>query len=273
MKQISILSLGLSLTLATTAYGARNTLKLGSDSKTITNKARSIEKEYSRDMRNQSAASDDGHQGALVIDEGAGSAPMVGREASAGSSDLSIEDIQEVPGAGNTFYSTSPQVSSFSYPSTLKMREDRRAGVGMMVGGASGLVGAMLELNFEDADGAIAAFGTGPGYNSIQLGWKHAFDGIYLAPYTTVSYSRWYNSRGRTTDYSDSNILDRVLTDNEKKEGKFGTDFVNGSLGLQYNQLSGDFAGVSVFGELTAMYEVKRAMLLPTGSIGALYYF
>lgn len=270
MKQISILSLGLSLTLATTAYGARNTLKLGADSKTITTKARSIEKEYSRDMRNNNSADADGHQGALVIDDGM--APMAVQQSPA-DAELTIDDIEQVPGAGNTFYSSSPQVSSFSYPSTLKMREDRRAGVGMMVGGASGMVGAMLELNFEDADGAIAAFGTGPGYNSIQLGWKHAFDGTYLAPYTTASYSRWYNSRGRTTDYSDSNILDRVLTDNEKKEGKFGTDFVNGSVGLQYNQLSGDFTGVSVFGELTAMYEVKRSMLLPTGSIGALYYF
>lgn len=264
MKQISLLCAGTALVFAVQGQAANSTLNLRSDSKTITNKARSIEKEYSRDMRNTSSSE---HQGPLIIDEGHGSASMDDMPAVE-----EVSEIQSIPGEGNSYYSA-PMASSFQYETNLKMREDRRAGAGMMVGGASGLVGAMLELNFEDQDGVIAAFGTGPGYNTIQLGWKHSFEGYYLTPYTTASYSRWYNSRGRTTDYSESSILDRVLTDAEKKDGQFGTDFVNGSLGLQYNQLSGDFAGFSVFGELTAMYEVKRTMLLPTGSIGALYYF
>ena len=265
MKQISFLCASAALLFAAQGNAANSTLNLRSDSKTITNKARSIEKEYSRDMRDGNSSE---HQGALVIDEGNSSMSMDDMPA--------VEEVSEVhgiPGKGNSYYGSSPQVSSFQYDTNLKMREDRRAGAGMMVGGSTGLVGAMLELNFEDQDGVIAAFGTGPGYNTVQLGWKHSFEGYYLTPYTTASYSRWYNSRGRTTDYSESSILDRVLTDAEKKEGQFGTDFVNGSLGLQYNQLSGDFAGFSVFGELTAMYEVKRTMLLPTGSIGALYYF
>lgn len=252
MKQVWFLCVGAAVFFALGTQAS--TLKLGSDSKTITTKARSIEKEYSRDMRE------------LGLDEAGASATAIEIVEP-------IEEIQEIPGAGNSYYSSSPQVSSFHYDSNLKMREDRRVGAGMMVGGASGMVGAMLELNVEDADGVIAAFGTGPGYNSIQLGWKHSFEGYYLTPYTIASYSRWYNSRGRTTDYSQSDILDRVLTDSEKKEGQFGTDFVNGSIGLQYNQLSGDFAGFSVFGELTAMYEVKRTMLLPNGSVGALYFF
>lgn len=269
----SLLLTGASLVLACGVQAANtSTMRLGSDSKTITNKARSIEKEYARELRQSSG---DGHQGALVIDDGFSSSasqpqpsiqetPVIG---------TSAPEFSEIPGAQNDYYSSSPQVSSMTYGSTLKMREERRAGVGMTVGGATGMVGALAELNIEDADGVIAGFGTGPGYNSIQIGWKHAFEGQFLAPYTAVSYSRWFNSRGRTTDYSDSNILDRVLTDNEKREGKFGTDFVNASMGLQFNQLTGEFAGVSVFGELTGMYEVKRAMLLPTGSIGALYYF
>lgn len=269
MKHILVLGIALATSMSAHAVNSSK-VKLGSDSKTITNKARSIEAEYARDMRNSA----DEHRGALTIEEGftpssTETAPM--ETSSAISRDA--DEISQIPGANNSYYSSSPQVNSFFYPSTLKMREDRRAGVGLAVGGATGLFGAVAELNIEDADGVIAGFGTGPGYNSVQIGWKHAFEGQFLAPYTTVSYSRWYNSRGRTTDYGDSNILDRVLTDNEKREGKFGTDFVNASAGLQFNQLSGDLAGVSVFGELTGMYEVKRAMLLPSGSIGALYYF
>ncbi len=134
-------------------------------------------------------------------------------------------------------------------------------------------MGAQIEFNFEDADGVLAGFGTGPGYNSFQLAWKHSFEGEYLTPYASLGYSRWYNSRGRGDEYLQSDVLDRVLTFEEQKSGRFGTDFINTSVGLQYNQLTSDFAGLSVFGELTAMYEVKRAILVPNGAVGALYFF
>lgn len=160
-----------------------------------------------------------------------------------------------------------------TFSSTLKMREKLKVGAGVSVGGALGALGFNMELNIEDADGVLAGFGTGNGYNSFQLAWKHAFEGDYLAPYFTAGYSRWYNSNGGTSAAKNSGILDRVLTTEEKKTGRFGTDFVNAAFGLQYNQLSGDFRGVSLFGELMAMYEVKQSMLLPTGTIGALYYF
>ncbi|WP_347355827.1 hypothetical protein [Bdellovibrio sp.] len=160
-----------------------------------------------------------------------------------------------------------------TYSSTLNMRDKLKVGAGLSVGGALGTLGFNMELNIEDADGALAGFGTGHGYNSFQLAWKHAFEGDYLAPYMTAGYSRWYNSNGSTSAATESGILDRVLTAEEKRTGRFGTDFVNAAFGLQYNQLSGDFRGVSIYGELMSMYEVKRSVLLPTGAIGALYYF
>ncbi|WP_413585757.1 hypothetical protein [Bdellovibrio sp. HCB274] len=160
-----------------------------------------------------------------------------------------------------------------TYSSTLGMRQDRKVGLGMSVGGQLGLVGITGEFNFEDENSVVAGFGTGPGYNSIQFSWKHAFEGDYIAPYYTAGYSRWYNSMGNSTSWKESGILDRVLTDEEKRTGQFGTDFLNASFGLQYNQLSGDFSGTSFFAEVVAMYEVKRAQLIPSGTVGALYYF
>jgi hypothetical protein len=160
-----------------------------------------------------------------------------------------------------------------SYSSTLKMRESRKVGIGMSVGGQLGLAGINGEFNFEDENSVLAGFGTGPGYNSIQFAWKHSFEGDYIAPYFTAGYSRWYSSGGAHGSVSNSGILDRVLTDEEKRTGKFGTDFLNGSFGLQYNQLSGDFAGIGCFAEVVAMYEVKRSQLIPSGTFGAIYYF
>lgn len=179
-------------------------------------------------------------------------------------------DLHTIPGASNTYYSG---INSFSYDSNLKMRADRKVGAGIFLGGATGAAGINMELNFEDADGVLAGFGTGPGYNAVQIAWKHSFEGDYLAPYTSAGYSRWYNSSGDVSNLSKSDILNRVLTTAEKKNGQFGADFLNASIGLQYNQLNGDFAGLSFYGELTAMWEVKRSMLLPNGSVGAIYFF
>lgn len=160
-----------------------------------------------------------------------------------------------------------------NFASTFSLREKRKVGAGMSIGGALGFVGFNMELNFEESQGVLAGFGTGPGFNSIQISWKQAFDGDFLAPYTTAGYSRWYNSHGSSDDYRKSGVLDRVLTAEEKRTGQFGADFVHAALGLQYNQLTGEFSGVSLFGEIMALLEAKRAVLLPTGTVGALYYF
>lgn len=160
-----------------------------------------------------------------------------------------------------------------NYPNSLKLRENRKMGIGAGVGGALGLAGLNFELNIEDADGALAGFGGGDGYNSFQLAWKHMFMGDYLAPYFTAGYSRWYNSSNSENFEGASGVLGRVLTQKEKMEGVFGKDFLNASFGIQYNQLSGILSGVSVYGEVAGMYEVHQGMLLPNGSVGALYYF
>ncbi|WII72734.1 hypothetical protein QJS83_02475 [Bdellovibrio sp. 22V] len=262
MHSLSVRFVGAALLIGSLQAQAAS-LNLGSDANSIKMKSQAIEKEYSRSMRMENQVSENsGHQGALTIEEG--SAPV------SNNVPPQYRDIRSIPGANNTYFSG---LSAAHYDSTLKMRESRKVGLGLTAGGVSGAIGANLELNFEDADGVVAGFGTGPGYNAISLSWKHAFDGDYIAPYTTVGYSRWYNSRGRSHEYENSDILDRVLTDGEKKDGRFGTDFVNASIGLQYNQLSGDFAGLSFFGELVGMLEVKRSIIVPNGSIGALYYF
>lgn len=163
-------------------------------------------------------------------------------------------------------------VDSSAYSSNLKLREERKVGAGLSAGGSLGSIGLNLEFNFEDENGVLAGFGMGQGYSSFQLAWKHNFEGDYLSPYISAGYSRWYNSYGNG-DYRNSDILNRVLTATERREGRFAADFINASIGAQYNQLSGDLSGISFYGELTAMLEVKRSVLLPNGAVGAIYYF
>lgn len=218
------------------AFAAGNTLS--ADAKSIKEKSSAIEKEYSLERRRANNAA----------------RPNEAWEGGAQQSSANVE-------------------SQLRYSSTLKMRENRKVGAGVSAGGNLGLVGMNVEFNFEDENGVIIGFGSGAGYNSFQLAWKHAFEGPYLAPYIMAGYSRWYNSYGGAGAHQSSDILNRVLTTREKQEGRFGTDFINASVGVQYNQLSGDLAGVSFYGELIGMTELKRGVVLPNGAVGVLYYF
>lgn len=277
MKKTSLIALGLCVVMGAVANA--EPLNLGTSSNRIKRKSHAIETEYSQSMRNRQQAIDPDnmpHMGALTVDEAPTqravsniveseetySQPMISAPAS--------NDMRDIPGARNNYWS---EADGPSYSSNLKLRDEKKVGAGISAGGQLGTAAFNMEFNFEDADGVIAGFGAGPGYNTIGLGWKHSFEGKFLNPYTSMAYSRWYNSRGVSSDFKHSSILDMVLTDKEKREGKFATDFANASVGLQYNQLRGDLAGLSVFAELTAMYEMNRDMLIPNGGIGALYFF
>lgn len=158
-----------------------------------------------------------------------------------------------------------------SYADNLALRDARKIGLGLVAGGALGLYGLNIEINFEDINGAVVGVGGGAGYSTVNMAWKHVFLGDTVAPYTTLGYSHWYNSGGG--NYKNSAVLERVLTDTEKTSGKFSADFVSGSLGLQYIQLTGSLAGTSLYAEIILLGEVERTMIVPTGAVGAGYYF
>lgn len=159
-----------------------------------------------------------------------------------------------------------------NYADNLALREARKIGLGLGVGGSLGTYGFNVEINFEDADGAVAGIGGGDGYSSFNVLWKHTFLGDTVAPYTTLGYSRWYNASG-TGNYKNSAVLERVLTKDQKAEGRFATDFLSGAVGLQYTTLRGSLAGTSLFAEIVLLGDIHSGNLVPTGSVGAGYYF
>ncbi len=161
--------------------------------------------------------------------------------------------------------------STSYYQNNLKLREDRKVGVGLQAGGLAGVLGAVIELNIENQNGTIVTAGLGSEYSTFALAWKHSFEGRYTTPYATLGWSRWYNSTSK--EPTGSHVLNSVLDESEKNSGQFGIDFIAAGAGLQYQELGGDFEGTSLFVELNLLASTSRGKLIPTFAIGSTYYF
>lgn len=160
------------------------------------------------------------------------------------------------------------------YENNLDMKSFKNLGVGFVAGGVSGLLGLSFEYNWQPENAFFAGFGTGKGHNTWNLGWKRNFEGHYMSPYTKVAFSRWTESSNMSGNPAkDSHILNSILTDNEIAKNKFGVNFISGAMGLEYNQLEGELAGLNLFGEVLVLSEVERGKLIPTGSVGVTYFF
>lgn len=159
-----------------------------------------------------------------------------------------------------------------SYKSNWEMRDHRKLGAGVGLIGIFGQIGGVADINFDAQNAAQVAFGNGYGYNTFFMGWKNSFESKFLSPYTTLGYSRWYNST--STDLrGNSYILDQVLSKNELSDGKIGVDFFVANVGVQYNQLDSEWIGNSFFAEFNFLFSTARGQLLPAASIGTIYYF
>jgi hypothetical protein len=164
---------------------------------------------------------------------------------------------------------------NITYLDNLSLRQDLKVGAGIAVGGGLSAAGLILDLNFEDENGAVVGFSNLSNNNSFWLAWKHNFSGDYLSPFFTLGYSRWYNAPSSSTknSYEDSSVLDQALDQEQKRTGQYGVNFAVATFGAQYNQLSGDLAGLSFYGEVSLLTEVSEVRALPYGGIGILYYF
>jgi hypothetical protein len=158
----------------------------------------------------------------------------------------------------------------------IEMRALRRVGIGLTGAGPLGVAGANLELNFTPRWGVGAGFGGGGLYQAYTFQVKKVLAGEWLLPYMSFGYARWYTARhpeGPIVDTNPEFLADRFLSDRQKSEGEFAVNLIYPSFGLQYMQLSGDYAGLSVFAEIVVLLEVEDFQAVPTGTVGMFYYF
>lgn len=159
------------------------------------------------------------------------------------------------------------------YDSNYELKNYKKLGLGISTGGLSGGFGFNLEVNVQPQDAIAFGLGTGMAYNTFHIAWKHNFESNYLSPYTKAGYANWFNANSPNGDASSSDILKRVLTENQIKNNKFSANFIAAGMGLEYNQLEGELSGVNFYGELMVLGELNSSVYLPTAGLGLTYFY
>lgn len=157
----------------------------------------------------------------------------------------------------------------------IEMRKTRRFGVGLQAAGSLGLGGPVLELNFNPQWGFSGGFGGGDGFQSYKLEGKYILAGEWLLPYFAFGFCNWSSigNRGPISRSSPAILYDKLLTGDERAAGVYRKNLFYPSFGLQFVQLTGEWAGFSILGEFTALIDVGSFTAAPTGTLAVLYYF
>lgn len=165
-----------------------------------------------------------------------------------------------------------------SYESAFGLRSHRRMAVGTEVMGQLGLIGGFIELNFAADDSATLGFGVGPQYASFAAGWRHVFGGQRLSPFVGLGFAHWYANglSGTAQQTTPQYLSEKFLTAAERDSDRFALDLLTPAVGMQYNILSGSYTGTSFYAQLillTGLRSLTSPTVVPTASVGALYYF
>lgn len=159
------------------------------------------------------------------------------------------------------------------YSSNYHLKQNKKFGVGLAMGGVNGVLGIESEFNLDPSLALVLGMGTGPSYGTFNFQGKYSFEAMYLSPYVKAGYSKWFNSGAVRSTATDSDILRQIYSDKELKAGKFDANFVVASIGAEYNQLEGELSGVNFFGEMTLMAELQKVKVAPSGSVGVIYFY
>jgi hypothetical protein len=159
------------------------------------------------------------------------------------------------------------------YSSNLHLKQHKRFGAGMSLGGSSGVAGINAEINLDPTSALVLGIGTGPSYGTFNIQGKYNFEAYYLSPYAKAGYSKWFDTGATKSNAGDSDILRQIYSEKDLKAGKFEANFATASIGAEYNQLEGELSGLNFFGEVTAMVEMEKIKIIPTGSVGIIYFY
>jgi hypothetical protein len=158
---------------------------------------------------------------------------------------------------------------------TLDLREKRKMAIGFSALGPAGVGGLLAEINFLPDTSMTGGFGFGSGFQAFHVGVRHFFGGTWFAPYIGGGFAHWYTTQANgPMDETQPGFLGaKLLNSDQRQRGDFQLNLLYPAAGMQYTQLSGEFAGLGVYVEVDGLLSLTTFAFVPTGSAGALYYF
>jgi hypothetical protein len=157
-----------------------------------------------------------------------------------------------------------------------EFRQKRRVAIGSSLGGAGGIASINLDLNLTDHTSLSILYGAGDPFQAFGFAVKRFVSGESFLPYVSAGYVRWSQEKPnhKSIEHTTPSTLNtKFLNSSEKDKGQFSENIIYPGLGLQYVQLSGPWAGTSVFLEIQALVDVDDFQTAATGALGVSYYF
>ncbi len=161
-----------------------------------------------------------------------------------------------------------------TYSGGQSFKSVKKVGIQTTLGGATGLFGINLDLNFTKDFAFSMGVGTSRGFQSFNAHIKKSLGSGSLAPYFVAGYSRWYAKGDGSIEHSSPPLLaNKFLTGREKATGTFAKDIIYPGFGLQYVNTSGDWQGLGFFAEAMMLVNINDLLAGGSGGLGSIYYF
>jgi hypothetical protein len=157
----------------------------------------------------------------------------------------------------------------------LDLRDKRKMAIGFSALGPTGYGGFLAEINFLPSTSLVGGYGFGSNFQAFHFGARHIFGGTWFAPYMGAGFAHWStsSSNGPLTETQPGYLGSKLLSGDQVQRGSFQLNLLYPTAGLQYTQLSGEFAGLGVYVEVDGLLSLSTFAFVPTGSTGLLYYF
>ncbi|MCB0378800.1 MAG: hypothetical protein KDD33_09930 [Bdellovibrionales bacterium] len=182
---------------------------------------------------------------------------------------------ERVPYKGNS--------SRFNYDKTNEAKEvssfweQRKVAVGVLAGGAYGVLGGTLALHFHPQWSVDMGYGGGTHFQSYGMRVKRLLlTSSPLNPYLAVGFSRWQRGNSRpfnSKDVSPGFVGDKFMSPADRENFRIDERLIHGALGLQYVFTDGALVGYGIALEALLLIDSEDFLTVPTASLGLNYFF
>ncbi len=167
------------------------------------------------------------------------------------------------------------RTNSKTFSDAESFRRSNKMGVQTTVLGGTGLLGFSLNFNITEDFEFSFGMGVSRGYRSFNGYVKRSLGSGAFSAYVVGGYSRWFNDGAEdgVKNTTPGILAKKFLSARERHTGDFAENLIYPGVGVQFLNLSGEWAGAGLFAEVLMLIDIEDFVAGPTAGLGANYYF